>query len=262
MISFQAPDAHRVVAVGGTRSGKSELLRYLFCRGISDGAQGVIVDPKGDWRVLDTARHVLHAERLEPARAEVELIDWAAPLVHVQPVHGNRAQLTALYDRIARLRGDVVVWSDEGYAISTASWAPNGLLKLQTAGAARGQAHLVATQRPVNVKRELLTEADHLFLFRRLHRDDIATAVQAFAGVVDASPADVEEELRDLPEWGFLWADRRAGELIRSQPLPDGLRRYGPVEKLAAAERPAAAAAIRRRPPSPQAQALEELEEA
>jgi hypothetical protein len=235
-ISFQAPDAHRLTAVGATRSGKSELLRYLFTAGTSAGARGVLIDPKGEWAIegvprVDLSRGVEQTglRAVQQARDEVRRgVDWQARLVHVRPRWQARAQLVALYGELARLPGDVVVWTDEAYGVSDGNWAPPGLLELQTAGASRGHAHLAGAQRPRNVKRELFTEADHVFMFGRLDSEDVKVARQG------APFLGVRESLRllaDLPEWGYLWIDRRAGVVRVADPLPDAFRLEGPVRK-------------------------------
>lgn len=220
--------AHRTVAVGMTRSGKSEILRHLFTR---MATRRVLVDPKGEWVLEGAPMHQLTAAGVDQARAEIEAIDWSAPLVHVQPAWQGagareaRAQLAALYDRIARIPGELVVWTDEAYGVSSGSWSPGGFFNLLVAGAGRGHGHLAATQRPRNVARELFTEADHLFVVPPLATEDFAHVITEGAPFLPL--ADARDLAADLPRHGYLYVDRRDQAVLIGDPLPAHLLEHG-----------------------------------
>jgi hypothetical protein len=216
------------------RSGKSELIRYLFSLA---QVPRVLVDPKGEWTIPGVPRHTLRATFPAAADAEVAAIDWTADVVHVKPAwlgqsssSPARAQLSALYDRIMRVPGELLVWTDEGYGVSSASWAPPGLLELQVAGAGMGKGHFVATQRPRNVSRELLTEADHLWLFSPLDADDIDAARRGFPFLTQTKALEL---MGSLEPHGFLWADRREKRLAVCSPLTTAEMTLGAARKIA-----------------------------
>jgi hypothetical protein len=212
---------HRVTAVGMNRSGKSEILRHLFVR---MATRRVLIDPKGEWVLAGTPMHQLTAIDPGQARAEIEAIDWSAGVVHVQPAWQGagareaRAQLAALYERIARIAGPCTVWTDEAYGVSSADWTPAGLFNLLVAGAGRGHGHLAATQRPRNVATELFSEADHLFVVPPLAADDFAHVLRQGAPFYPLE--DARADAADLPEHGYLYVDRRSREVLQGDPLP------------------------------------------
>jgi hypothetical protein len=217
--------AQRTLAVGMTRSGKSTLLAWFFA---NLRVRRALVDPKGEWQLAGVPRVDLAAHDAAGAEAEVKAkLDPAAPLFHVKPAWlgqpGSREQLTALYAFLDRLRGPLTVWTDEAYGVSNASWAPPGLLSLQVAGAGRGHGHLVATQRPRNIAKELVTEADHVFIFPPLDTEDL---IESRRGLPFLKQGDAIELAGEVPEYGYLWADRRERRVDVGDPLPDYLRAH------------------------------------
>jgi hypothetical protein len=213
----------RVASVGMNGSGKSELLRFLFSQ---LNVRRALVDSKGEWRLPGVQRVTLTAQTLDEARAEIdERVDLAAPLIHVRPAWlgqpGSKEQLAALYGALDRIRGPLTVWTDEAYAVSSSTWAPPGLLELQVGSRARGHGHFVATQRPRNVAKELLTEADHVFLFPPLDTEDLRESRRGMPFLDQDRAVTLG---RELPRYGYLWADRREGAVTVFDPLPDYLR--------------------------------------
>lgn len=213
----------RVLVVGMQGSGKSELVRWLWSQ--LDNRR-VLVDSKREWRVPGVDRVTLTAQTLDEAIAEVaERVDLEAPVLHVRPAWlgqpGSKEQLTALYGALDRIRGPLTVWTDEAYAVSSASWAPPGLLELQVGARARGHGHFVATQRPRNIAKELLTEADHVFLFPPLDVEDL---VESRRGMPFLPQQQALELTADVPQHGYLWVDRHTRRADIGDPLPDYLR--------------------------------------
>jgi len=206
--------AQRATAIGMNRSGKSELIRYLFA---SLNVRRVLIDPKGEWAVPGQPRHVLRSRDKIGCEREVDAIDWTAPIVHVVPGWEDKQQLEALFARVASIAGPMTVWIDECYGVSNASWAPSGLRQLIVAGAGLGHGVFAATQRPRNVSKLFLTEADHLFIFPPLDVEDLKEARRGvpFLGVDQALALAGE-----LPRHGYIWASKRDGTIAKGPPIP------------------------------------------
>jgi hypothetical protein len=196
------------------RSGKSELVRFLVAK---LACRRVLIDPKGEWVIPGSPVHQLRARDAAAAEREVAAIDWQAPFIHVQPAHLERPQLDALFDRIAQIPGDLTVWIDECYGVSTGSYAPRGLRQLLTAGAGLGRGVFACTQRPRNIETTFKSEADHLFLFPPLSDDDTKEAVSCFPFL---PAAKVPELAATLPEHGYIWANKRDRRIDVGDPLP------------------------------------------
>jgi pentatricopeptide repeat protein len=218
----------RVLIAGMTRSGKSELARYLFAQ---MRCRRVLIDPKREWALgVGVPRIELGATTMEAAEREAAAIDWTQPVLHVSPLwlgrrgarDAARYQLEALFARIARLPGDTHVWIDEGYGVSSASWAPAGLIELEVAGGGMGKGSTTCTQRPVNVAKELLTEADYLFLFGPLDRDDVAESLRGCSSFLP--PERALELMAAQPRYGYLFVSKPDRSYAIGPPLPAHLR--------------------------------------
>jgi hypothetical protein len=211
----------RIVDVGMNRSGKSEWMRYAF---VELNVARVLVDPKGEWFIEGVPRIDLTATDLLGARAQVKAaIDLAQPLIHIKPGWKAKEQLEALFEAIGGRRGPQFVWIDECYGVSTSSWCPAGLHQLLVAGAGLGQGVGACTQRPVKVAPEFFTEADHVLIFPPLEKDDFREALQ---GVPFVTVDEATRLAGELPQHGYLWADRREKTIAIGPPLPAELRAY------------------------------------
>jgi hypothetical protein len=214
----------RTLHVGMTQSGKSTLLGWLFSQLQNRRA---LVDPKGEWQLPGVPRYELRARTLGEARAELATLDREAPVFHFKPRwygptdEAAKAQLEALYGFLDRLPGALTVWTDEAYGVCSEGWAPSGLVALTVAGASRGKGSWCATQRPVTIAKPLRTEADHIFLHPPLEADDLKE-LRKLAPFVPA--AWLDETLAALPEFGYVWIDKRAKRYSLGDPLPDYLR--------------------------------------
>ena len=224
MIDFN----QRSLLAGMTRSGKSELARYLFAQ---MRVRRVLVDPKREWALgVGIPRVDLRAQTMDDAIAEVEAIDWTLPVVHVAPAwlgrrgakDAARFQLEALFARIMSIPGDLSVWIDEGYGVSSSSWAPGGLIELEVAGGGRGKGSITCTQRPVNVAKELLTEADHLFLFGPLDQDDVRESLRGCSSFLP--PDRALALMAEQPRYGYLYVNKPDRSYAIGPPLPAHMR--------------------------------------
>lgn len=214
----------RVLIAGMTRSGKSELARYLFSQ---IRVRRVLVDPKREWSLgVGVPRVELRAQTMEAAVAEVKKIDFSQPVVHVSPQwlgrrgvkDAARYQLEALFARIMQVPGDLHVWIDEGYGVSSSSWAPAGLIELEVAGGGRGKGSTTCTQRPVNVAKELLTEADYVFLFGPLDKEDVTESLRGCSSFLP--PEYALELMAHQPTYGYLFVSKPERSFAIGAPLP------------------------------------------
>lgn len=216
----------RVLAVGDTRSGKSELLAHLanLAR-----CQRILIDTKAEWRC--GVRPVsLHATTSEQAAGEAAAIDWTAPIVHVIPDPGERVQLEALYAAIDRIPRPVLVWTDELHDVSNGNWEPRGLRRLYKTGAARRHGALGACQRPLDVSMSAKTQASHLFISRDVGADDLDHLLRWVPFTASCDPP-VPQLVAELPAYGFVWIDKPARAVTVVDPLPEHLRGGGPFRK-------------------------------
>jgi hypothetical protein len=150
----------RVYIVGRTLSGKSTLARYL----LHSVRRLVVCDPKdglGQWKLeawdRDTRQALLEGEdvrvRITPEPARDPATYW-------------ESVLRTVFDA-----GDCVVYVDEVYLLSeseSSAGYPIALRDIWTSGAQRGIGGFAVSQRPRFVPKYLLSESEHVFLFRLL----------------------------------------------------------------------------------------------
>lgn len=197
----------RIAYVGMTQSGKSELARAHF---EAANCRRMLVDPKHSWHIPDVE-----------ITARVEAIDWTAPVIHVRPPWLDRDFSDRLYGEAFRRLRHALIWTDEAYGVCTPQWG-NGIVAIQTQGAELEIGHQVCSQRPVNARRELWTEAGHLFLFGELDEEDLRTVAQGFSFV---SFAELRKQWAELERHACLWLDKRERRITLVDPLPEELRR-------------------------------------
>lgn len=210
----------RVAIVGETGSGKSEFMRWLFeqtrCRRL-------FVDPKHSWRI-----------RGVEAVRQVADIDWREPVIHVRPPWQDRTYSDELYKEAFRRLpplGPAVIFTDESYGVSMQNWLSSGVAAIQTQAREKEIGHVACIQRPVNVNRELYTEATHVIVFNGLDDDDLQTLRRGFTWL----PLEQLRELfYALPRHGYLWVDRPHRRVDVGDPLPAEHRRQGLLRRAGA----------------------------
>lgn len=146
----------RVVIIGKTGSGKTFLAKHLLktCQKL------LVLDSKGtlnDW----------NCQNYDPSAMDAE----GFRLRLLGPFDGN--DMDAI-DHAYRV-GDVTIYIDEAYSIfydqrKRAEIEP--ILRCLTRGRERGVGVWVSTQRPVNMSKYVLTEAEHFFVFRLTDSND------------------------------------------------------------------------------------------
>jgi hypothetical protein len=210
----------RSLVLGQTRSGKSELLNVIFS---SFQAQRVLVDTKDEWAISGV-----------PRVADVDAIDWRAPVIHFASERGDPAEFDELFDRAYRQRGPMVVAVHElgDLCDYQPNRTPPAFRRYLSMGAAHGLGLLGASQRPVEMPRRARTEAEHVFaVVPRLDPDDVAVV----ARMMNLPPERLGRDLDELQQahglHSFLWFDRRSRSLAGYQPLPASWRRRSIVQR-------------------------------
>lgn len=184
----------RAFLVGATGTGKTVLARRLF---ESHAPPRLVIDPKDD---PDATGGLFRDQRVavtfhDPARlpdAEV------ARFVPRDP--GDLDAYDRLYSGVFERR-DVVVWLDEAADAAPSAGAPRGLRRVIKQGRSRGIGHIATHQRPVEVDRALIGNAEHLVVFDIRHPAD----VQTLAGGMGIDPTELRAIIESMPKFGFAW---------------------------------------------------------
>jgi DNA helicase HerA-like ATPase len=205
----------RVLVLGSTGSGKSELLNVIFSR-MRGGAQRLLVDTKREFAI----------EGVEPA-SEVDAIDWSRPIIHYQDRGEGADEMQELFAACyARRRLMVAVHELSDVCAFRAARTPPAFDSYVSKGRALGLGLLAGSQRPFDIPMRAKTEADHVFAFVprfQLEQDHRAAAI-----TLGADPAMLARQLDEvqetLGEHAFVHFDRRDRVLEACQPLSEAER--------------------------------------
>lgn len=206
----------RALVVGKTTGGKSTFARYLCAH--FTGVRIVLVNVKGK---LDVG---------PPPVYDVGAIDWSQRVINFVPRSFNRDVFEELYAAIwAHRTVPTIVWLDEAAAVTSASYAPDHLLIVQQQGAEWGVGHIVVAQRCKNIKMELRTEAEEIYIFVPPPSQADLQWLADEIGEVDGHELTVHElraRLRRLHteqgDYAFLRWVRSSGQLDECAPLDPG----------------------------------------
>lgn len=124
----------------------------------------------------------------------------------------------ALYSRIfaeARAGRPRWVWLDEAEYVMPATARNRAARKLVIQGRKLPTGHLACNPRPVNVDRNLIAQAAHVFVFSTPDRDDRAILAKNMGVPVPT----FEAAHLELCEYGFLWWQQRPRLLTILDPL-------------------------------------------
>jgi hypothetical protein len=203
----------RVFVGGQTGSGKSEFINYLLARVRS---QRLLLDTKNEFAI----------DELEPAR-DPSAIDWEQPLIHYVPASTDVSEMDELFTALnSRRRVTVFAHEVADLCEYKPGRTPSSISRYISQGRAHGLGLVAGSQRPVEMPKRCITEAEHVLQFvpRLTEADDH----KMVAGRMHLTPDELAAELASLQneygQYAFLWWDLRARELTRWQPLPDDLR--------------------------------------
>lgn len=206
----------RVLLVGKTREGKSEVARRTFLsaeepRMVLDPNDSTITDVPGAVTIYGPPMGLSADEAHAQMAARLREHDDAGT-VRVVPMDPAR---TAEYDAAyqwAFTRYPMYVWLDEaGDAGHSSAW----LRKYLTQGGKRQCGHIACHTRPREVDRNLIAQADVLMVFRLPNPDD----VKVVAKQVGIPAGELNGLLSDLPRYGFLVYSERQDTITAVPPL-------------------------------------------
>lgn len=205
----------RVFVVGATGTGKSELARHVFG---TVAEPRLVIDPAdssltnglpGVQTVRGTGDPAEVGPRLRHGFAQASTVRFV-PGMPTAPDEYDAAY-GWVFDRFPRY-----VWLDEAGIAAPASGCPRNVSRYLVQGRKRQLGHLACHTRPRDVTRDLIAQAQHVMIFDLPNPDDVAHV----AKIVGVPVADLEREVRGLPEHGFLHFDQRERELTVCPPLP------------------------------------------
>lgn len=197
----------RVLAVGNTGEGKSEVLGHLFS---IYGGQRLLVDVNDHYR-LGPAAIAEGALEVEDVRA----IDWRYRTIRYVPRRLDRHEFDDLYAAIFA-RGRLFVWLDEAEDAAPVHAPPAWLRKTVKQGRKFLITHGAATQRPAGVERSIINQSEHAFVFRMVDPDDLATL-----GVrLGMRVRELADALAALPQHGYLRHTIGQRQIVAMPPLP------------------------------------------
>jgi len=217
----------RVVAIGFTGAGKSELVNVLWS-GMT--CQRLLVDNKREFAIPDVA----------PV-SDPGSLDWSEPVLHFRPHPGRGTeQYEELFEACMQRRGlSVAVHELSAVCGHQPNRVGNYTLSYLTQGRALGLGWIAGTQRPFRIPVSALSEAEHIFEFppQLARMDDHRAAAEALSPIDGhrLSADDLTQELAAIEKltgpYSFLWKDRRVGQLQSFPPLPEQLRHTSIVHR-------------------------------
>lgn len=209
----------RTLVLGYTGSGKSELLNHHFS---AMRCQRLLIDTKDEWAINGV-----------PRARSVEELDWSAPVMHFAPATNDLGEFDSLFRQAyQRQHLSVCVHELADLCDFRPGATPSAVRDYLSKGRAHGLGLVGASQRPVEMPKRALTEAQHVFiLVPRMSGADL----DAIAGMVDRPPSDVARLLDALHEkagdHAFMWFDRARRLFTQCAPLNDTTRKRTIVRK-------------------------------
>lgn len=142
----------RVFVAGQTRSGKSEILNYLFSE---IRCQRVLLDTKGgEWEIPG----------VEPS-TDVATIDWRQPTIHVVTQTTGTDEIAELFEAFNRRRHLTVCCHELGDLCAfNANATPAAVDAYISKGGAWGKGLYGGSQRPRQMPTRMKTEVQHVYI--------------------------------------------------------------------------------------------------
>lgn len=205
----------RVFVAGQTRSGKSEILNYLFS---SIRCQRLLLDTKGgEWVIPGVAPTI-----------DAAAIDWRQPTIHFVTQTTGTDEIAELFDALNQRRHLLVCCHELGDLCSfNANATPASVDAYISKGGAWGRGLFGGSQRPRQMPTRMKTEIQHVYITTPPMSKADMTEIEDMGLPVDRGElAPMVKQLGlDLGEYAFLHLPKGAGmEPVAWPPLPEHLR--------------------------------------
>ena len=212
----------RVLVLGQTGSGKSELLNHLVS---TLRCQRLILDTKGgEWAVPGV-----------DAVSDVEAIDWRQPIIHFVTQTDDPGEIDPLF-AAARQRRHLTVCVHEMCDLCNynAHRTPPNVSAYLSKGRAHGLGLIGGSQRPVEMPVRGRSEVQHVFIFPPRLGQDYVKAMANLGIGMDANTLGglIDDVERQHGKHSFLWFKKGARGFKVSPPLPEHLRRQTVVRRM------------------------------
>lgn len=205
-MAFRLPkETDRTFIVGRTGQGKTQAGLWILAGQDWD---------KMPWCVLDFKRDDLLKQVIYPRAKQLKIDDDlpTEPGLYIIQSIPTEDAFQVNNDLLHRFwkHGNIGIFVDEGEQIAQMS----GLRLIQKQGRSLRIPIIVIFQRPVGIKRDVLTEADFFMIFRLKHVDDRKAIGNCME---DEYRESIDQRLPDYHSW---WYDDNAGTLTHVNPLP------------------------------------------
>jgi hypothetical protein len=212
----------RVLVVGPTESGKSELLNVLFSQ---FQCQRLLFDTKGhEWTIAG----------VEPV-SDPASIDWSQPIIHYVTAGTELGEVTEVFEQCCGRR-DLVVCVHELNDLSAYSTnkTPEVVNRYLSQGGANGRGLLGATQMPVDMPKRARSEVQHVFTLAPPIDEDHLKVVCRIVGGIGAPEMreEIEAVQREHGDHAFVhWPKGALQEPVAYPPLPDWMLEQSIVKR-------------------------------
>ena len=212
----------RVLVVGPTESGKSELLNVLFSE---MRCQRLLFDTKGhEWSI----------EGVEPV-SDPAAIDWNQPIVHYVTAGTDLAEVVDVFEQCCRRRNLVVCVHElndlSGYSTNK---TPEVVNRYLSQGGANGRGMLGATQMPVDMPKRARSEVQHVYTLVPPIDEEHLKVVCRIVGAINAQEmrSELEAVQREHGDHAFIhWPKGALQEPTSWAPLPDWMLEQSIVKR-------------------------------
>lgn len=205
----------RLFLTGTTSSGKSTLAKALYLA--SPARRRLVIDPVGSDLTVVPGTVTFS----DPNRATNRAGENWRQAAHARYLPADPDDLDAygaLYRWVfteGQARRPIWTWLDEAEYVMPATGANRPARKLIIQGRKLELGHLACNPRPVNIDKNLISQAAHCFVFSTPAADDR----RYLASNMGIPGSTFEQAHAQLAEYGFMWWQQRTRKLTIMAPL-------------------------------------------